>query len=87
MVTMNRRFTPRMEGGSPGHDWRCTEFDYASFVQVWTHDRTLYLGHVMQKMLRGYTDAAVSITSNLLTIVSRFAVQVSVRKFVICLSS
>ncbi len=45
-------------------------------VQAWTHDRTLYLGHVLQKMLRGYTDAAVSITSNLVTIISRFAVQV-----------
>lgn len=45
-------------------------------LQAWTHDRTLYLGHVLQKMLRGYTDAAVSITSNLVTIISRFAVQV-----------
>ncbi|DBB10731.1 TPA: hypothetical protein ACH3X3_007221 [Trebouxia sp. C0006] len=45
---------------------------------AWTHDRTLYLGHVLQKMLRGYTDAAVSITSNLVTIISRFAVQVGV---------
>ncbi|KAL3142462.1 hypothetical protein ABBQ38_002790 [Trebouxia sp. C0009 RCD-2024] len=46
--------------------------------RAWTQDRTLYLGHVLQKMLRGYTDAAVSVTSNLLTIVSRFAVQVGV---------
>jgi len=49
---------------------------HRKILQAWTHDRTLYLGHVLQKMLRGYTDAAVSITSNLVTIISRFAVQV-----------
>jgi hypothetical protein len=30
---------------------------------------------VLQKMLRGYTEAAVSFTSSLVTFVSRFAVQ------------
>ncbi len=35
-----------------------------------------YLGLVLQKMLRGYTEAAVSFTSSLVTFVSRFAVQV-----------
>lgn len=51
--------------------------------QAWTHDRTLYLGHVLQKMLRGYTDAAVSITSNLVTIISRFAVQVGAQSIML----
>ncbi|CAL8468128.1 g7667 [Coccomyxa elongata] len=44
----------------------------------WTAERTAYLGLVLQKMLRGYTEAAVSFTSSLVTFVSRFAVQVGV---------
>ena len=44
--------------------------------QSWTAERTAYLGLVLQKMLRGYTEAAVSITSSLVTVVSRFALQV-----------
>ena len=42
----------------------------------WTSERTAYLGAVLQKMLRGYTEAAVSVTSTLVTFVSRFALQV-----------
>ena len=45
--------------------------------QSWNAERTAYLGLVLQKMLRGYTEAAVSITSSLVTVVSRFALQVS----------
>lgn len=44
--------------------------------QSWTAERTAYLGLVLQKMLRGYTEAAVSVTSSLVTFVSRFALQV-----------
>ena len=39
-------------------------------------ERTTYLGTVLQNMLRGYTDAAVSFTTGLLTFISRFALQV-----------
>ena len=51
--------------GSNGPQW-----------QEWTSERTAYLGTVLQKMLRGYTEAAVSVTSALVTFVSRFALQV-----------
>lgn len=37
----------------------------------------MYLGSVLQNMLRGYTEAAVGFTTGLLTLISRFAVQVS----------
>ncbi|CAL5219585.1 g1445 [Coccomyxa viridis] len=53
--------------GSNGPQW-----------QEWTSERTAYLGTVLQKMLRGYTEAAVSVTSALVTFVSRFALQVGV---------
>lgn len=45
--------------------------------QAWSLDRSAYLGTVLQKMMRGYTDAAVSFTTGLLTFISRFAVQAS----------
>ena len=45
--------------------------------QDWTPERTAYLGTVLQNMLRGYTEAAVTVTSALVTFVSRFALQVS----------
>ena len=59
--------TPSCAGaiGTSGAQW-----------QSWTAERTTYLGLVLQKMLRGYTEAAVSITSSLVTVVSRFALQV-----------
>lgn len=44
----------------------------------WTPDRAAYLGTVLQRLLRGYTDTAVSVTSALVSSVSRFAVQVAV---------
>ncbi|KAK9803415.1 hypothetical protein WJX72_009498 [[Myrmecia] bisecta] len=47
-------------------------------AHVWTIERTQYLGTVMQKMLRGYTEAAVSVTSGLVSFISRFAIQVGV---------
>lgn len=45
---------------------------------AWTPDRAAYLGTVLQRLLRGYTDTAVSVTSALVSSVSRFAVQVAV---------
>lgn len=44
--------------------------------QAWTPERTQYLGTVLQRMLRSYTDSAVNLTTNLLAVISRFAVQV-----------
>ena len=51
--------------------------------QSWTAERTAYLGLVLGKMLRGSTEAAVSITSSLVTVVSRFALQVGRSPFLI----
>ena len=45
-------------------------------LQEWTTERTQYLGLVLQRMLRSYTDSAVNLTTNLLSFISRFAVQV-----------
>lgn len=50
----------------------------SSLGQVWTADRTHKLGMVMQKLLRGYTEAAVSFTSALLSFVTRFTLQLLV---------
>ncbi|KAK9803350.1 hypothetical protein WJX73_007055 [Symbiochloris irregularis] len=47
-------------------------------VQAWTPERTQYLGTVLHRMLRSYTDSAVNLTTNLLAVISRFAVQVGV---------
>ena len=44
----------------------------------------MYLGNVLSKMLRGYTDAAISVTSGLLTAFSKFAVQVSAAGILKC---
>ncbi len=41
----------------------------------WTAARTAALGAVLQKLLRGYTDIAISVTSGLITSITRFAVQ------------
>ena len=38
-------------------------------------ERTAYLGHNLQVVMHKYTEAAVSLTSGLVTFVSRFAVQ------------
>lgn len=46
-------------------------------VAVWTSARTADLGAVLQKLLRGYTDTAISVTSSLITSITRFAVQAS----------
>lgn len=47
-------------------------------MQAWTAERTQYLGMVLQRMLRSYTDSAVNLTTNLLSFISRFAVQAGV---------
>ena len=47
--------------------------------QAWSLERTSYLGTVLQKMMRGYTEAAVSFTTGLLTFISRFALQASLQ--------
>ena len=44
--------------------------------QAWTQERTAYLGVVLSKMLQGYTNAAVTLTSGLISAISHFAVQV-----------
>jgi len=49
-----------------------------SHFAAWTPDRTAYLGAVLQRMLRSYTETAITVTSALVSSVSRFAVQVGV---------
>lgn len=46
-------------------------------VQDWTAERTQYLGTIIQRMLRSYTDTAVNLTTGLLAFISRFALQAS----------
>lgn len=43
---------------------------------AWTSARTADLGAVLQKLLKGYTETAISVTSGLITSITRFAVQV-----------
>lgn len=45
-------------------------------THAWTTERTAQLGAVLQKMLRGCTEGAVSVTTGLVTSTSRFALQV-----------
>jgi hypothetical protein len=49
-----------------------------SHFAAWTPDRTAYLGAVLQRMLRSYTETAITVTSALVSSVSRFALQVGV---------
>ena len=49
-----------------------------SHFAAWTPDRTAYLGTVLQRMLRSYTETAITVTSALVSSVSRFALQVGV---------
>ena len=51
----------------------------AQWPAPWTSERTAYLGSVLQTMLRGYTEAAVSFTTALVKFISRFAVQARAR--------
>ena len=44
-------------------------------THAWTTGRTAALGAVLQKMLRGCTEGAVSVTTGLVTSISRFALQ------------
>lgn len=46
------------------------------FLQEWTPERVSYLGEVLQKDLKQYTEAAVGLTTGLITLISRFVVQV-----------
>ena len=44
-------------------------------VHAWTSQRTAHLGGVLQQMLRGYTEGAISVTTGLVTSISRFVLQ------------
>jgi len=50
--------------------------DYAAIDALGSEARTAYLGSALQKVLRQYTNAAASLTSEILSFVSRFAIQV-----------
>ena len=63
---------PASPAGAVFNTFCCSE-------QAWSLERTSYLGTVLQKMMRGYTEAAVSYTTGLLTFISRFALQASPR--------
>lgn len=51
--------------------------DFGALDAVSSEARTAYLGSALQKVLRQYTNAAASFTSEILSFVSRFAIQVS----------
>ncbi len=42
----------------------------------WTTERTAALGGVLQSALHGYTEGAISVTTGLVTLISRFVLQV-----------
>ena len=42
----------------------------------WTTERTAALGGVLQNLLHGYTEGAITVTTNLVTLISRFVLQV-----------
>ena len=45
-------------------------------AHAWTTDRTAALGAVLQNLLHGYTEGAITLTTNLVTLISRFVLQV-----------
>ena len=45
-------------------------------AHAWTTERTASLGAVLQSLLHGYTEGAITVTTNLVTLISRFALQV-----------
>lgn len=50
--------------------------DFAAIDALSPEARTAYLGSALQKVLRQYTNAAAILTSEILSFVSRFAIQV-----------
>jgi len=42
----------------------------------WTTERTAALGGVLQSALHGYTEGAITVTTGLVTLISRFVLQV-----------
>lgn len=51
--------------------------DFAALDALSAEARTAYLGSALQKVLRQYTNAAASLTTDILSFTSRFAIQVS----------
>ena len=45
-------------------------------AHAWTTERTAALGGVLQNALHGYTEGAITVTTNLVTLISRFVLQV-----------
>lgn len=54
--------------------------DFVALDALSTEARTAYLGSALQKVLRQYTNAAASLTTEILSFVSKFAIQVSIIK-------
>lgn len=50
--------------------------DYVALDRLTTEARTAYLGAALQKVLRQYTNAAAMFTTEILSFISRFAIQV-----------
>jgi hypothetical protein len=48
----------------------------ASNMQAWTAERSVQLGMAVSSMLKGYTTTAAKVTGQLLSSVTKFAVQV-----------
>ena len=55
--------------------------DFVALDALTTEARTAYLGSALQKVLRQYTNAAASLTTEILSFVSKFAIQVRYNKF------
>lgn len=54
--------------------------DYVALDSLSKEARTAYLGAALQKVLRQYTNAAATFTTEILSFISRFAIQVSRKK-------
>lgn len=53
--------------------------DFAALDALSPEARTAYLGSAIQKVLRQYTNAAASLTTDILSFISRFAIQVGLQ--------
>lgn len=53
--------------------------DFRALDTLGPEARTSYLGNALQKVLKQYTNAAASFTSEILSFISRFAIQVCMR--------
>ena len=51
--------------------------DFVALDALTTEARTAYLGSALQKVLRQYTNAAATLTTEILSFVSKFAIQVT----------